>query len=54
MTLGGAILCKPQGKNQNTKLHENNVVEILIDLITDENGITSGMEKAPVNFVPKF
>lgn len=32
-------------KNQNSKSSENNVVEILINLITDENGIVSGMEK---------
>lgn len=33
------------GKNQNSESSENNVAEILIDLITDENGIVSGMEK---------
>lgn len=49
------ILCKPQGKNQNNKSHENNIAEILIDLITDENGIMSGTEKvaALANFIPK-
>lgn len=51
-----AISCKPQEKNQNSKSHENNVAEILIDLIMDKNGIMSGTEKvaARVNFIPKF
>lgn len=41
-----AISRKPQGKHQNSKSHENNVAEILIDLIMDENGIMSGTEEA--------
>ena len=51
-----AISWKPQGKNQNSKSHENNVAEILIDLIMDKNWITSGTEKvaAQVSFIPKF
>lgn len=54
MVLGVAISCKPQGKHQNSKSHENNVAEILIDLIMDENGIMSGTEEvtARVNFIP--
>lgn len=45
------ILCKE--KNWNSKLYENNVVEILISFLINEKGIMFGMEKeiVVVNFI---
>lgn len=51
-----ANLMQTTRKKQNSKLHENNISKIMADLITDENGIRSGLEKgtALASFVPKF